>query len=210
MSNTITDFQDTAVDVEAGGLITISGNTISTTANDVEDITGIAVEPSTTHSAHGKISGNKLSVRGASDQTSSLAISISETSPFVVSGNTTLSFFLGIGVSTNCANIDNTQVTSNQVTSNGLVGIYVLVDASGACSPVHADNYKITDNKVVNTGVQSEGGIILIAVGSDTARAFIRNALVKNNTIVNFDEGVAPVTGIGGVVDGVFAPNRVN
>jgi hypothetical protein len=53
-----------------------------------------------------------------------LAISISETSPFVVTGNTTLNFFLGIGVSTNCASIDDTQVTSNPGDHNSGDGIY--------------------------------------------------------------------------------------
>ncbi len=207
--NTITGFQGTAVDVEAGALLTISGNVISTTLDDVQDVTGIDIKPSATTSPHGKISGNKLSVTGSSDETVAFAIFISRSGPFVVSGNTTLNFVAGIGVSSRCASVDGTRITRNRVTNDGGDGIFVFVQADDECDLVHADDYEITGNKVVNTGTEADGGIVLIAVGSDTAHAFIRNALVKRNTIANFDPAVATATGAGGVVEGVFAPNTV-
>ena len=86
----------------------------------------------------------------------------------------------------------------------------MFVDAEDMCSPVHADNYKIIGNEVINKGTPGEFGIALAAVGSDTTHAFIRNAVVKSNTITNFGQGIASLIDIGGVVDGVFAPNRVN
>ena len=207
-NNTITDFRDTAVDVEAGAVVTISDNTISTTANDVSDVTGIAVEPSATTAARGKISGNTLSLTGSSDQTSSFAIFVHGTSPFVISGNTTVNFRVGILVRTECQNIDGTQVTRNRLTDS-TAGIAVLVDAAGDCPLVHADDCRITGNKVVDTMTPGLVGILLEAVASDTNHAFIRNAVVKGNTVVNFENGVAPVSGTNGVVDGVFEPNKV-
>jgi hypothetical protein len=209
-NNAIIGFQDTAVDVEAGALLTISGNTVTTTANDVQDITGITIAPSPTASAHGKISGNTLSVIGSSDETSSEAIVIAEASPFAISGNKTLNFRVGIGIQSECASIDDTQITHNRVTDSGLVGIFVAVLApDDTCGPLHADNYRIIGNTVVNTGAPAEIGIALLANTGDTGHAFIRNALVKNNTVIGFDDGIAPLAAGGGVVEGVFAPNKV-
>ena len=112
------------MDVEAGALLTISGNTVTTTANDVQDITGITIAPSPTALGPRKISGNTLSVIGSSDETSSEAIVIAEASPFAISGNKTLNFRVGIGIQSECASIDDTQITHNRVTDSGLVGIF--------------------------------------------------------------------------------------
>lgn len=208
-NNTITTFQSNGISVQSGGLMTITGNRISTTGHSENEVFGIAIQPSPTTPAHGLISRNRLDIVAPSGDILTEAISIQENGPFQVVGNTTHNFGFGVGMISGCKSMDGLQVKNNKINEAGL-GIILQLVADMPCGDIHANNLVITGNRVINKHEAGEIGIGVVAQGDNGAQAAVHNALVKGNSVTNFQGGVGHFTADGGVVDGIFTPNKVH
>ncbi|HZR80548.1 MAG TPA: right-handed parallel beta-helix repeat-containing protein [Candidatus Binatia bacterium] len=224
-NNTITQYQEHAIDAEGDLQVTISGNKI-TAGLHVDDpnifTQAITLQPAGITSATsptGTIKRNVMTGHGGSGASSAIdsGILMRQTGFVTVAGNKIDHIVIGVNVFANClspASSNNNTIRSNKMTEvTAGIDVTALGGFPGAVCEPHVDNYLITGNKIVNdqtdplnfglTGIQFD----IRTVGA--APAFALNEIVRGNTVIDFLGPLDAPQQTGGTITGVFAPNRL-
>jgi len=204
--NTIDSYEGVGISAQflAGALIT--GNKITSVHNVPAPAGIIAILIGLL--TDGKISGNQITGGAYPASNGTAGIKLVDASNTQVSGNKLSHWDRGIQVSAGCApdsTANNLTIKGNKIQGVVLLGIDVV--SGGVGCDTFADNLVVTGNKMTNSGSQGAAGIS-VYVGTDGSHfGYARNVKIKGNHIVNFLDGVLPLSLNPPYLTGVIGPN---
>ena len=224
LNNTITAYQERAIDAEGDLTVTITGNKITAGLPAVDPGTftlAINLAPAGATGAKsptGLVKSNTITGHGGSSgsRTIDSGLLARQVGSLTVANNKLTHVVSGLSFFANCvspAGSSNNVIKGNKI-SEAINGIEVTAIGGfpGACDP-HVDNYVITGNKIVNNTRDALdfglSGILFDVRGAGAGQAFALNEVVTGNTITFYLAGVNVPAQPGGTITGVFDPNRV-
>jgi hypothetical protein len=225
VGNTITDYQERAIDVEGDLAVHISNNRITAGLPPDPAATfsiGIhlqAAGPFDLKSPIGLVQGNTITGHGGpvSDRGIDTGIVARQVGSLEVLRNKISQVAVGMVFFANCfspADSNGNTIKANRITRalNGIEVTAIGGFPEATCDP-HVDDYVIRGNRIVNDFRDplaiGLSGILFDVRGTGAGRAFALNETVKGNTITFYVVGVNTLPQPGGTITGVFEPNRI-
>lgn len=161
----------------------------------------------------GRVTDNKITSDAyPTTGTASRGITVVASNHLQVAGNAIGHYDTGIWLATTCdvgSTTSHNRVFDNMIL-DAFTGVKLLSDGTSCGGPTHADNNRITGNRILvdSTTLGNFG----VDVSAGPAGSTALSTIVKNNTVKHYTPGqeiyVDPTTG-GDYTGGVFAPNHI-